>query len=238
MEVDEELGPHGHVGLETDDGDIPGDGLNGSDDDEISSSASISSSSSVSTGGDFYGTQSIDMLSGVTPIDASLLAGSNLNQLNGSFQSSPPRKRAQHPEIIHSSLTEPFLPQIFDRERTSSHRLPQHSSRRSSGRLSTFDSTPLHQCSSFQAIFNGFLLKRCLDHTPGLRTYPDIAEAAFGKIGRLAISVTLYIELYVSDNLSSSSLALFQMFCDGISWIFLHDASCSYTAIMKIADKV
>ncbi|KAK1311886.1 hypothetical protein QJS10_CPA07g00154 [Acorus calamus] len=36
--------------------------------------------------------------------------------------------------------------------------------------------------------YTGFLLKRCLDHTPGLRTYPDIAEAAFGKIGRLAIS--------------------------------------------------
>ncbi|KAK1311881.1 hypothetical protein QJS10_CPA07g00153 [Acorus calamus] len=46
MEVDEELGPHGDVGLEMDDGDFPGDGLNGSDDDEISSSASISSSSS------------------------------------------------------------------------------------------------------------------------------------------------------------------------------------------------
>ncbi|KAK1264900.1 hypothetical protein QJS04_geneDACA011314 [Acorus gramineus] len=256
MEADEELGPHGDVGLEMDDGDFPGDGLNGSDDDEISSSASISSSSSVTTGGDFYGTswpqtyrQSIDMLCSVTPIDASLLASSNLNHLNGSFRSSPPHKRDQHPEIIHSSLTEPFLPAIFDTERTSTHRLPRHSSRHSSRRLSTFDSTPLRQCSSFQATFNGinvlcgvgllstpyaisnggwlsllvlimfcliscytgFLLKRCLDHTPGLSTYPDIAEAAFGKIGRLAISVTLYIELYaccvqfitlVSDNLS------------------------------------
>ncbi|XP_010464576.1 PREDICTED: vacuolar amino acid transporter 1-like [Camelina sativa] len=55
------------------------------------------------------------------------------------------------------------------------------------------------------------LLKRCLESSPGLRTYPDIGQAAFGSTGRLIISILLYMELYagcveyiimMSDNLS------------------------------------
>lgn len=37
--------------------------------------------------------------------------------------------------------------------------------------------------------YTGVLLKQCLDSTPGLQTYPDIGQAAFGTIGRLFISV-------------------------------------------------
>ncbi|XP_077238969.1 amino acid transporter AVT1C-like [Tasmannia lanceolata] len=60
--------------------------------------------------------------------------------------------------------------------------------------------------------YTGILLKRCLESTPGLHTYPDIGQAAFGTFGRLSIAIILYIELYiccveyiilVSDNLSS-----------------------------------
>ncbi|XP_020535875.1 amino acid transporter AVT1E isoform X2 [Jatropha curcas] len=59
--------------------------------------------------------------------------------------------------------------------------------------------------------YTGTLLKKCLESSPGLRTYPDIGQAAFGLSGRLAISIMLYVELYaacveyiimISDNLS------------------------------------
>ncbi|KAG9441828.1 hypothetical protein H6P81_017682 [Aristolochia fimbriata] len=60
--------------------------------------------------------------------------------------------------------------------------------------------------------YTGILLRHCLDSAPGLETYPDIGQAAFGSIGRFAISIILYMELYAccvdyiileSDNLSS-----------------------------------
>ncbi|KAF5201012.1 Amino acid transporter avt1c [Thalictrum thalictroides] len=60
--------------------------------------------------------------------------------------------------------------------------------------------------------YTGILLRYCLDSEPGLATYPDIGQAAFGTVGRFAISIILYVELYAccveyiileSDNLSS-----------------------------------
>ncbi|KAK1563841.1 hypothetical protein Q3G72_033694 [Acer saccharum] len=60
--------------------------------------------------------------------------------------------------------------------------------------------------------YTGILLKQCLESGPGLKTYPDIGQAAFGKVGRLGIAIVLYTELYaasveylimMSDNLSS-----------------------------------
>ncbi|KAK9064086.1 hypothetical protein SSX86_017958 [Deinandra increscens subsp. villosa] len=62
------------------------------------------------------------------------------------------------------------------------------------------------------SFYTGLLLRSCLDSRPGLNTYPDIGEAAYGKAGRLVISIILYVELYAacveyiileSDNLSS-----------------------------------
>lgn len=62
------------------------------------------------------------------------------------------------------------------------------------------------------SFYTGLLLRYCLDSQPGLETYPDIGQAAFGTPGRIAISIVLYVELYAccieyiileSDNLSS-----------------------------------
>lgn len=38
--------------------------------------------------------------------------------------------------------------------------------------------------------YTGILMKRCLESAPGLKSYPDIGEAAFGFAGRLTISVS------------------------------------------------
>ena len=41
------------------------------------------------------------------------------------------------------------------------------------------------------AYYTGILLMRCLESNPGLKTYPDISQATFGRTGRLAIAVSL-----------------------------------------------
>ncbi|XP_052175348.1 amino acid transporter AVT1E-like [Diospyros lotus] len=60
--------------------------------------------------------------------------------------------------------------------------------------------------------YTGLLLKRCLESSPHLQTFPDIGQAAFGVPGRVCLSIILYVELYSScveylimmgDNLSA-----------------------------------
>ncbi|XP_020219151.1 amino acid transporter AVT1I isoform X2 [Cajanus cajan] len=62
------------------------------------------------------------------------------------------------------------------------------------------------------AFYSGLLIKKCMDKNSNIRSYPDIGELAFGKIGRLIVSVSMYTELYLvsigflileGDNLSN-----------------------------------
>ncbi|KAF9674902.1 hypothetical protein SADUNF_Sadunf10G0175500 [Salix dunnii] len=46
------------------------------------------------------------------------------------------------------------------------------------------------------SFYTGMLLRYCLDSEPGLGTYPDIGQVAFGTAGRVVISIILYVELY------------------------------------------
>ncbi|XP_052139304.1 amino acid transporter AVT1C-like [Oryza glaberrima] len=52
---------------------------------------------------------------------------------------------------------------------------------------------PLLGCCS---CYTGLLLKKCIDSSPSIDTYPDIGQAAFGIYGRIFVSVVLYLELY------------------------------------------
>ncbi|KAK9925074.1 hypothetical protein M0R45_033415 [Rubus argutus] len=47
------------------------------------------------------------------------------------------------------------------------------------------------------AFYSGLLIKRCMDMDSNIRTYPDIGERAFGKKGRILMSIFMNLELYL-----------------------------------------
>ncbi|RWR81604.1 vacuolar amino acid transporter 1 [Cinnamomum micranthum f. kanehirae] len=182
--------------------------------------------------------QSMDMLTTVAPPNMNYLASPRLARLGSSFFSSQ-QNQPLIPEF-DTSLNNPLIDK--DRSTHSSHLENQSFQKNSSFRSHQCSyaqavlngvnilcgvgllATPyaikeggwlgLSLLFIFGIIscYTGVLLKQCLDSTPGLQTYPDIGQVAFGTVGRLFISVCLYIELYsscveyiilMSDNLSS-----------------------------------
>ncbi|XP_021769875.1 amino acid transporter AVT1I-like [Chenopodium quinoa] len=45
--------------------------------------------------------------------------------------------------------------------------------------------------------YAGLLTKRCMDANPKIKTYAEIGEAAFGKLGKTIVSIVLYVDLYL-----------------------------------------
>ncbi|KAI3452300.1 hypothetical protein Pfo_008965 [Paulownia fortunei] len=45
--------------------------------------------------------------------------------------------------------------------------------------------------------YTGLLIKRCMEVDPNIRSYPDIGHKAFGKKGRVLVSVFMNLELYL-----------------------------------------
>ncbi|KMS99237.1 hypothetical protein BVRB_2g046750 [Beta vulgaris subsp. vulgaris] len=47
------------------------------------------------------------------------------------------------------------------------------------------------------ATYSGLLVKRCMEADPSIKSYSDIGEHAFGRIGKVVVSVVLYADLYM-----------------------------------------
>ncbi|KVI02563.1 Amino acid transporter, transmembrane [Cynara cardunculus var. scolymus] len=65
---------------------------------------------------------------------------------------------------------------------------------------------------AISTFYTGLLIKKCMDADPTIRSYPDIGDRAFGKKGRIIVSVVMNVELYLvatgflileGDNLSN-----------------------------------
>ncbi|KAF8697170.1 hypothetical protein HU200_036168 [Digitaria exilis] len=53
--------------------------------------------------------------------------------------------------------------------------------------------------------YTGILLQRCMDASPLVTTYPDIGALAFGRRGRLAVTIFMYLELFLVAATTSTS---------------------------------
>ncbi|XP_062094338.1 amino acid transporter AVT1E-like [Humulus lupulus] len=78
------------------------------------------------------------------------------------------------------------------------------------------------------ACYTGILLQRCLESNSGLKTYPDIGQAAFGRAGRLAIAIVLYFELY------GSCVEFITMISDNVTSVFSDNISMSFDGIFDL----
>ncbi|KAL7169881.1 hypothetical protein ACSBR2_034846 [Camellia fascicularis] len=178
--------------------------------------------------------QSMDMYTNMTPPSASFLAGTTIST---SFLTSPHQR--PHGSVPNSPLIKPLIAEAtLHKEQVPTSKLSIMSSSTSQqcsyaqsvfnainglcgiGLLTTpyalkeggWWSLTILIILGIITCYTGVLLKRCLESSPGLETYPDIGQAAFGVPGRVCLAIALYIELYascveylimMSDNLSA-----------------------------------
>ena len=50
---------------------------------------------------------------------------------------------------------------------------------------------------AFTTCYTGLPLQRCLESNPSIKTYPDKGYHAFGRKGRIIVSIFTYLELYL-----------------------------------------
>ncbi|XP_056685200.1 amino acid transporter AVT1I-like [Spinacia oleracea] len=48
------------------------------------------------------------------------------------------------------------------------------------------------------ACYSALLTKRCMDANPSIKSYDEIGEFAFGKLGKRVLSIVLYLDLYMA----------------------------------------
>ncbi|CAL5351306.1 unnamed protein product [Camellia sinensis] len=169
--------------------------------------------------------QSMDMYTNMAPPSASFLAGTTIST---SFLTSPHQR--PHGSVPNSPLIEPLISEATlhkEQVPTSKPSIMSSSTSQQSinglcgiGLLTTpyalkeggWWSLTILIILGIITCYTGVLLKRCLESSPGLETYPDIGQAAFGVPGRVCLAIALYIELYsscveylimMSDNLSA-----------------------------------
>ncbi|CAL5422592.1 unnamed protein product [Camellia sinensis] len=169
--------------------------------------------------------QSMDMYTNMAPPSASFLAGTTIST---SFLTSPHQR--PHGSVPNSPLIKPLISEATlhkEQVPTSKPSIMSSSTSQQSinglcgiGLLTTpyalkeggWWSLTILIILGIITCYTGVLLKRCLESSPGLETYPDIGQAAFGVPGRVCLAIALYIELYsscveylimMSDNLSA-----------------------------------
>ncbi|CAO2815833.1 unnamed protein product [Amaranthus hypochondriacus] len=50
---------------------------------------------------------------------------------------------------------------------------------------------------SMSATYTSLLVKRCMEFDPNIKSYTDIGKYAFGKLGKILVSIILYADLYM-----------------------------------------